>query len=106
MGVGGLVASSFVGWVMFRQAVGQVQERLEAPIWTLPASVHSGPTELWEGLETSVEELTEILVQAGYEQKVQVDRPGTFLPFPMSVFTSLDWSATPIPRTNGRPSFS
>ena len=78
MGVGGLVASSFVGWVMFRQAVGQVQERLEAPIWTLPASVHSGPTELLEGLETSVEELTEILVQAGYEQKVQVDRPGTF----------------------------
>lgn len=78
LGFGGLLASSFVGWVLFRQAVNVVEAKLAAPLWTLPTTVQSGPASLWVGLQTSEEELKEILKASGYGERQQVNRPGSF----------------------------
>jgi penicillin-binding protein 1B len=72
------LASSFVGWVLFRQAVNVVEEKLATPLWTLPTIVQSGPTSLWVGLKTSEAELKEILKASGYGEVNQVNRPGSF----------------------------
>lgn len=78
LGFGGLLAASFVGWVLFRQAVDAVETKLAEPLWTLPTTVVSGPTTLWVGLESSESELQTLLKAAGYVQRQQVNRPGSF----------------------------
>jgi hypothetical protein len=77
--VAGLLAGGgFVGWVLWRQALIDVEERLAGPIWAEAGAVWSGPVELWAGLSTTPEELGLLLQRAGYSRVAQVARAGDF----------------------------
>lgn len=73
-----LAGGGFVGWVLWRQALLDVEERLAGPIWAQAGSVWSGPVELWPGLSTTPEELGLLLQRAGYSRVGSVGRPGDF----------------------------
>lgn len=74
-----VASSSFVGFAVYRDAVSQVEARIEDGVWTLPGRVWSGPIEVWPGLATTPEELARDLSSAGYARSTSLGAPGDFV---------------------------
>ncbi|HJN75401.1 MAG TPA: PBP1A family penicillin-binding protein [Myxococcota bacterium] len=83
LGIAGTLAfvagSSFVGLALYRDAVSQVETRIEQGVWTLPGRVWSGPVEVWPGLALSPEELATDLSGAGLARTSRLEGPGDFV---------------------------
>lgn len=74
-----MAGSSFVGFAVYRNAVSQVEHRIEEGVWTLPGRVWSGPVEVWPGLALTPEELAADLSGAGYARGTSLEKPGDFV---------------------------
>ena len=67
-----------VGFGLYRQALGQVQDVLAGEIWQPDGYVYSGPIEVWPGLAIGPEQLASDLSAAGYARVQKAERPGDF----------------------------
>jgi 1A family penicillin-binding protein len=76
--VGVVLGTAIVGGTMYRWAVGQVEEGLAGPVWTVPGHVWSGPLEVWPGLAYTPEAFAADLSAAGYARVAKAERPGDF----------------------------
>jgi penicillin-binding protein 1B len=78
VGLGATVGLGFVTWVMYRQAVKDVESLLSKPVWSTVGRVYSGPLELWPGLTLDPEALAIDLQAAGYARVRTVEKAGDF----------------------------
>ncbi|MFN7147369.1 MAG: transglycosylase domain-containing protein, partial [Myxococcota bacterium] len=78
LGVGAVIATGIVSATMYRWAVGEVEEGLAGPVWTVPGHVWSGPVEVWPGLAYTPEDLAADLSAAGYARVAKAEKPGDF----------------------------
>jgi penicillin-binding protein 1B len=69
---------ALVGFGLYRQALGQVQDVLAGDIWQPDGYVYSAPIELWPGLAITPEQLAGDLAAAGYARVEHSERPGDF----------------------------
>jgi len=61
-----------------REAQVTVAARLDGAVWNVPGRVHSGPIEIWPGLELAPADLAADLRAAGYTQVQRANAPGDF----------------------------
>ncbi len=76
--VGAVLAGGIVSATMYRWAVGQVEEGLAGPVWTVPGHVWSGPIDVWPELAYTPEALAADLSAAGYARVAKAEKPGDY----------------------------
>ena len=77
-GVGALLGVGIVSATMYRWAVGEVEDGLAGPVWTVPGRVLSGPIEVWPGLTYAPTDLAADLSAAGYARVAKAEKPGDY----------------------------
>jgi penicillin-binding protein 1B len=78
IGTGAGLGAGFVGWVLYEQALVDVEERLAGEVWSPSGRVMSAPVEVWPGLALTPDALALDLQSAGYARVTKPDKPGDF----------------------------
>jgi len=77
--VGAALGMCFVLWVLYRQALSEIDHTLQDSVWEEAGRIVSGPMEIWPGLHITPDQLAGDLAAAGYGRSESIGRNGDFV---------------------------